>query len=147
MPFFVDVAHYIRIRRTWLTGLNCYVRPLPLTYPVRYRASNSGRSLRQRRFPESRGGSMTNVPPVSSPTDPQRAAPGSLNDADNIAWSEWPDDTRADTPRPCHWSARRMDGIRGFRRLAALWNAQEGCAAAGTCVIRPLIDVEGVSAT
>lgn len=81
-------------------------------------------TLRQRRFVV---GSMTNVrqPPSPSvshrpPRRPPRRIPlASLNDDDNIAQSEWPDDTRADTPRPCYWPVRRMDGIRGFRRLAA----------------------------
>lgn len=74
------------------------------------------------------------APPPASPRFP---AP--LNDDDNIARSEWPDDTRADTPQPCHWSARRMDGIRGFRRLAASSERPGRMrAAARTCVIRRL---------
>lgn len=41
------------------------------------------------------------------------------------------------------WLAgKRVVDIRGFHRLAAVWNAQEGCAAARTCVIRKLIDVQ-----
>lgn len=127
VPFFAaDIAHYVRVNGYgWRARLNCYVRPLPLTYPVRQISSFEFRSKlpwgsvdsQSRRIDDQR----TPPPSRPSPTDLLAAPsdPGSLNDDDNIARSEWPDDTRADTPRPCHWPARRMDGIRGFRRLAA----------------------------
>jgi len=59
MPFFADIERITLESASALlalaVGLKCYVRPLPLTYPVRQRVSNSGRSRpRQRRFPENR---------------------------------------------------------------------------------------------
>lgn len=87
-------------------------------------------------------GSMTNGATLrpSPPNRPLVSRPAALlTTDDSIARSEWPDDTRADTPRPCHWSAP-PDGwyLEGFTDWRPLWNAQEGCAAARTCVIRRL---------
>ncbi|EZA53645.1 hypothetical protein X777_06910, partial [Ooceraea biroi] len=145
VSFFVDIAHHVRINEYgshsggWIKVLH----PPSSTYlprPSDTRASNSGRScLRQRRFPESRRIDDQRTPPCFTRATP--CLPPVLALLTTVIISRGlsgPMTPALIHPGPVIGQPAGWMVLEGFADWRPLWNAQEGCAAARTCVIRRL---------
>lgn len=148
MAFFVDIAHNVGINEyaahSLALGLKCYVHPLPLTYPVRqirgFQILVEG-CLRQRRFPESRRIDDQPYATLLYPCQPPRAYAAVLALLTTVIISRGlsgPMTPALIHPGPVIGQPAGWMVLEGFADWRPLWNAQEGCAAARTCVIRRL---------